>query len=60
MFVASDGYIVDIIDLYLADGKNNDANILNNTLLNNGTLQNWLRKDYFSLCFNLTEVLEIR
>jgi hypothetical protein len=28
MIVASDGYIIDILGPYLADGKNNDAAIL--------------------------------
>ncbi|XP_062613816.1 uncharacterized protein LOC134275563 [Saccostrea cucullata] len=45
MFVASDGYIVDILGPYLADGKNNDANILNKTLLKDDALLNWLKED---------------
>lgn len=36
MFVASGGYIVDIMGPYLADGKNDDANIFNKTLLKAG------------------------
>lgn len=31
MFVASDGYTIDIMGPFLADCKNNDANILNKT-----------------------------
>lgn len=45
MFAASDGYIVDIMGPYLADSENNDANILNKTLLKDDTLLNWLRED---------------
>lgn len=33
MIVASDGYIIDIFGPYMADGKNNDAAILNKHLL---------------------------
>lgn len=46
MIVASDGYIIDILGPYLADGKNNDAAILNKHLLGdeNG-LYNWAKKD---------------
>lgn len=32
MVVASDGYIIDILGPYLADGKNNDAANLNKRL----------------------------
>lgn len=35
ILVTSTGYIVDVFGPYLADGNNNDANILNNLLVMN-------------------------
>lgn len=46
MIIASDGCFIDILGPYLADGKKNDAAILNKYLLGaeNG-LYNWAKKD---------------
>lgn len=48
MIVASDRYIINIIGPYLADGKNNDAAILNKYFLSekNG-LYNWAKNMIF-------------
>lgn len=45
MIVALDGYIIDIHGPYLADGKNNDAAILNKHLVEENGLYNCAKKD---------------
>lgn len=43
MFVSTTGYIVDVLGPYFADGKNNDANILNSLMMSDASeLRRWL------------------
>ncbi|XP_061173716.1 uncharacterized protein LOC133182559 [Saccostrea echinata] len=46
MVVTTSGYIVSVLGPYLADAKNNDANILKHMIYNNAEeLRNWLQED---------------
>ena len=46
VITASDGYIIDILGPFLADGKNNDAAILNSLLYNKeSSLRKWLAQN---------------
>ena len=45
MLVATDGYIIDAIGPYLANGKNNDANITIDMFEKSSEIQNWFEKD---------------
>ena len=46
MIVSTTGYIVSVLGPYLADTKNNDANILTHIMKNNiEQIRNWVRKD---------------
>lgn len=42
---STDGYIISILGLYLADGKNNDASIVQHMMrTNDGNMMKWFRK----------------
>ena len=45
MLVATDGYIIDAIGPYLANGKNNDAYITIDMFEKSSEIQNWFEKD---------------
>ena len=46
MIVSTTGYIVSVLGPYLADNKNNDANILTHIMKNNiEQIRNWVHKD---------------
>lgn len=49
MIVTSDGYILDILGPYLADGKNNDAAILNQHLREGEGLLKWAEEKDISV-----------